>query len=376
MKDLSVHLKDLVNRTDLNIFIYTTGAGAGIQQKIWNTPGCSSFFVGSSMPYAARLSSRALGYTPNKFVSTDMAIDLAMSAYVQAYEPGKKAIGIGLTASVASTKEHRGDHQVIVSAFSDDSCFTSIFKLKKGSGESQRLIDGELSDYFGLQVILHAAGYDYCLLKDDSASHFDTRNEARESLINKPFFSKFGVRSFMPNLENIIFYPGNYDPLHLGHAGAAHATRQMVASQYNKLTDVIFTTTADPPHKKELTSAEIMQRVAMMQGYDFMVTYGDARYIDKARRFPNASFIIGADALLRMLDPKWGIPVLPLLEEFSQLTTKFYVVGRLVNGVFTTLHDIENKFPILYKYQRNFIPVQGRWDVSSTEIRNRLEWHN
>jgi hypothetical protein len=374
-------LKELVDQKDLRVFVYATGAGAGIQQKIWHTVGCSSFFVGAAFPYASNLSSKALGYKPDQFVSVDMAIDLSMSAYVQAFEFGKKAIGIGLTASVASGRIHRGDHRIFVSAFNDEGCFASTLVLPKAVGEHARMLDGLIADDLAIATILHAAGQNYVLPKSvryDSdiidVGHFDCNAPALQNLYNKPYFTKFGKRlpASAINMDNVVFYPGNFDPLHEGHVLGSEAVLNTIASRFGKRKEVIFTTTMNPPHKTALTTAQALQRVAAMQGYNFLLTTGDALYIDKARNNPGASFVIGADALIRMLDPKWGIQTQDLLDEFAKLNTTFFVLGRLVDGRFLSLQDIEDQFPILHKYSNNFEPVPGRWDISSTEIRNKI----
>jgi hypothetical protein len=70
-------------------------------------------------------------------------------------------------------------------------------------------------------------------------------------------------------------------------------------------------------------------------------TEGDPLYIDKARRRPHAAFVIGADAALRMLDPKWGVAPGALLEEFQSLGTCFHVAPRIVDGKELSILDVE-----------------------------------
>jgi len=372
MQNYSTYLKDLASRKDLNVYLFCTGAGAGIQNKIWNTVGCSSFFVGADMPYSRERSSEVLGYIPDKFVSVEMSVDLAMAAYARAYQPRKRTIGLGLTASVASATEHRGEHKIIVTTFGDHGCFTSILNLEKGFGDYARYIDGDLSDNFGLQALFHAAGYDV-LSEDNHTVYIDTSDYAADSLIKKPFFDKFGNRSSFTNDKNYVFYPGNFNPIHEGHVNSANAALNDLARYEGTIYDVVYTTTVNPPHKDSLSSMQVMQRVSMMKNKNFLLTYDDGLYLDKAKKFPESNFIIGADALLRMLDPKWGVNIEDLLSQFVKLKAGFLVLGRLVDGNFTTLKDIMAKFPILKMYPNNFEEVIGRWDISSTEIRNSLK---
>jgi hypothetical protein len=70
-----------------------------------------------------------------------------------------------------------------------------------------------------------------------------------------------------------------------------------------------------------------------------------------------------------MLDPKWGIEVVPLLEEFERLGTIFYVVGRTLGGKFTALANLFDLGLIPKDKAALFQQVPGRWDISSTAVR-------
>ncbi len=89
-----------------------------------------------------------------------------------------------------------------------------------------------------------------------------------------------------------------------------------------------FHVTADPPHKARLSVAELVQRAKLLHGKPRLFSEGDALYVDKARRNPGASFLLGADALERLLDPKWGPEPLPMLYEIAALGCRFLVLDR------------------------------------------------
>src|SRR6185436_11449007 len=320
-------LKDLL--VVPRIYVYATGAGAGIQKKIWEVPGCSSFLVGCSFPYATTQTSKCLGFTPEKSVSTDTAIELAIAAYLQAYEPGSKSIGIGLTASVASVKTHRGAHRIIVSSFSETECLTATIEIPKGCGLAQRFTDGELSDSIGITAILRAAH----ILDDDQiwspiyegtnsenvASEriinyifkylpVDTTERAKELILKNSFFQANGSRVPVNAIDTnkIVFYPGSFNPFHFGHDLGAEAIKKTIAKKFGECRDIVYTTVVNPLHKPPLTVAEMLNRVSIMKGKNFCLTIDDPLFIDKARCHPGAWFGMGADTLLNMLDPKWG----------------------------------------------------------------------
>jgi hypothetical protein len=89
--------------------------------------------------------------------------------------------------------------------------------------------------------------------------------------------------------------------------------------------------TAEPPHKPAVPFAELLARATRLRGHDTLFSRGDPLYIDKARRYPGCAFVIGTDALARMLDPKWGPSVSALVDEFRRLETRFYVTSEAVD---------------------------------------------
>lgn len=339
-------------------FIVATGAGAGIQDNLWRVPGVSKFLIGCALPYAPEATTDFLGFKPERFVSDETSMDLAMEAYRRAYVPGgAPAVGVGLTASVASMEAHRGDHRVIAAYFTAEGAGVTRVILPKGEGRIARSQDGVAADNIGLRALF--AAYN---LRPEPA--FEVADKlARERIFAHPLFLADRNRSvILGKLYNgFTLYPGAFNPPHFGHFGAANTVRG--AGQH-----VIYTTCVNPPHKGTLTTAEILQRASMMKGHDFLVTENDPLYLDKARAFPGARFVIGADAAVRLLDPCWGAPIEPMLKEFEELQTRFYLFDRMTAEGRITFEHVLKKLPNGL-YDHLFIPQPGLWDISSTEIR-------
>ena len=77
--------------------------------------GSSAYLSGATFPYAPEEQEELLGFMPEHFCSREAAVDLASAAYMKAYRfGGKKPVGVGITASVASEKEHE---EIIASMF-------------------------------------------------------------------------------------------------------------------------------------------------------------------------------------------------------------------------------------------------------------------
>lgn len=341
---------------NLRLFVAATGAGSGIQDALWLIPGCSSFFVGAVFPYAQHETDNFLGFKPEKYCSPETAMDLAMTAYMRACDGSDaEPIGLGLTASVASLTEHRGDHRVHVTVVTSKGAFAANLTLRKGVGLEQRMSDGEAADAAGLALILGAAG-----VMEMPEDVENVTEQALDQFMKRPYFDAEGRRKTESEIDmkRVSLFPGAFNPPHPGHFGMA---------QKLWATKVAFNITTNPPHKDALGLGEILRRAVLLKGYHRFFTKGVPLYIEKARRWPGVRMLIGVDAVVRMLDPKWGPEIEPMLAEFAQLKTCFVVFGRLIDEKFVTMFDVYDRIP--EKYHHLFSAIEGRWDISSSEIR-------
>jgi nicotinic acid mononucleotide adenylyltransferase len=325
------------------IFVVSTGAGAGAQQRLWRTPGCSATFAGAAFPYAPDQTNELLGFEPEQYCCEASAVDLATAAYYRAWIPGSEAVGIGLTASVASVRPHRGEHRIHAAVMTADGVWLRSSSLPKGAGAEDRARDGALADDLIMSLIERPEGENVTAL-------------ARERFFARPYFADTGVRSaWTPRFHRVLF-PGTFNPPHAGHLEPAERLR------------ATFHVTADPPHKPRLSVAQLVERAKVLHGKPRLFSEGDALYIDKARRNPGASFLMGADALERLLDPKWGPEPIAMLYEIAELGCRFLVVDR---GRWTLSGVLDRaQVPNELRYAgRLFVPVPGRWDSSSSALR-------
>jgi hypothetical protein len=343
---------------DRRIYLVATGAGAGLQKLLWDVPGISRVLVGAEFPYAADATDRFLGFVPGRYCSGETAIALAIEAYYRAFQPrGAPAVGLGLTASVASTAEHRGDHRVFVASVTDGDCRLYSARLSKDHGTDARARDGEISDTLGLAALLSAAGHAEEPRALSGVLDFQSECCAKAALrvvLEHPLFTASGKRGPAPgNGNGLTLFPGAFDPPHDAHLWMA---REHSAT---------FHVTIDPPHKPQLGIAEVIQRAKLLEDFDRIFTAGDPLYIDKARRFPGARILLGADALVRLLDPAWGHELEPMVREFRSLGIRFLVADRVVNGELLTLDSVEAPRDIC---QRILRPSQ-HLSLSSTKLR-------
>jgi nicotinic acid mononucleotide adenylyltransferase/nicotinamide mononucleotide (NMN) deamidase PncC len=329
------------------IFLACTGAGAGAQQELWKVPGCSAYFAGAAFPYGEDQTTDFLGFRPERFCSRETAIDLAMAAYQRAWDGhGCEAIGVGLTATVASTREHRGGHRVHAAVMTAGGVRCQSLTLPKGVGDAARHRDGVECDLLAVRLATAPEGFP------------DATAEAWARFFERPLWTVTGARQPASELEpRPVLFPGAFNPPHAGHLEPARAA------------GATFSVCADAPHKPRLSLADLLHRAKMLRGHRVLFSEGDPLYLDKARRHRAATFIIGADALQRMLDPKWGPDPTAMLAELAQLDARFLVLSRVVSGEFLAFDAVLERAGVHCEYTSLFKPLPGRWDVSSTELR-------
>lgn len=361
------------------VYLYTTGAGAGAQAALWAEPGSSNFLAGSAFPYAEEETARALGFAPTRYSGIATAVDLAIAAYLRASHPGRKAIGVGCTAKVASVEPHKEPHTLHVATITEGRCAVASLEVEKGAGKARRAFDGQIADWLILEELALAAG----MVAENHAnealraavrpiSHFpDPESFFRAQIFERPYFTARGERKVAAAATPFksLFYPGSFNPPHVGHWGSAAAAEHVARMRGDADRRLIFTTCVNPPHKPNLTLTAMLDRVATMQGRDFLLTENDPLFIDKARQRAGSAFLIGADVFASMLDPAWGIDPRELLAEFQALGTHFYVVGRRVKGTFFDLGDLlagRGPTAIPGEFHSLFTAVPGRWDISSS----------
>jgi cytidylyltransferase-like protein len=327
------------------IYCVASGAGAGMQNQLWETPGASRYLAGASFPYASYETERFLGYTPKSYCSADEALELAMEAYCRSCEslsPGQEPIGLAITASVASVREHRGDHRLHGAVVTSTSAYRATLALVKGTGTARRIKDGELADGLGLGLLRIALWGP--VWQDAFPVDRVSDQTLRALFLEHPFFD-WGVRRHqdltLPPAD-VVLLPGAFNPIHQGHREMAIAVSKKTGKP------VVYMISGDSPHKPRMTAQEMLARVAMFRrerlrnaiGEAVLFGHQDPLYIDKARRYPGASFAIGADAMIRMLDPSWGPEIAPMLREFGELGTTFYVFGRQIEDRYVGPADV------------------------------------
>lgn len=419
----------LLKAQNVHISVAATGGGARIQGLLWDLPGASSFLGSSFFSYPPEETENLTGIQLKSFSSPEAALHMAMAMYAKSCEiletrmrrlernlssgetaevtellhfiAETKPIGLALTASVASERIHRGDHRMHIAVVTSTSIELTSLVLPKAAGQEARDHDGELCDLAALNALAHALHLNQipmlrvARLVGDCAPSVSLQGapygltpqavgeeKARELFMQFPYFAPTGRRlDFIPTYTPFNFVPVTGRPLHEGHEGMAR-----VLEEYTNRRSIFLVATSVPPGhpKKPPTVQDMLTRVGMVRTSNVLNQAERGIYFSRSCLFIDmvrehtASFpvgvAVGADAFLRAIDPKWYPSSEAMVSMFSEIAKRgmFYVFDRKQEDKVLTSDVVfaETAKVLGERLTLDLVrPLRGRWDISSTAIR-------
>ena len=161
-----------------------------------------------------------------------------------------------------------------------------------------------------------------------------------------------------------VLLPGSFNPFHAGHDALLRAAEK--TSGRMGLLELSVVNVDKPP----LDPSEVRRRLMQFNGDYCAVLTCAPTFIEKAELFPGFWFAMGYDTALRLLSLHYHADVPAMLTHFRRLGTRFIVAGRLHNGLFQGVAQLN----IPPGYEDLFIPIPEevfREDISSTLLRNK-----
>ena len=167
----------------------------------------------------------------------------------------------------------------------------------------------------------------------------------------------------------LAVFPGAFNPPHAGHLRMAEIAEERLGLP------VAWELSIANVDKPPLDFIAMRERVAALRTEDDarpIALTRAATFREKAELFPGATFVVGADTIERMAEPRYyggdAARRDAAMAEIVRLGCRFLVFGREVNGKFMTLGDLN--LPVeLRRICDEVPPGEFREDVSSTDLR-------
>jgi hypothetical protein len=377
-------LVEQIHASGRQFLLSITGGGSRAIASLLEVPGASVSIIGAIVPYAAASLENWLGGHVEKFCSERTARAMAMRAFDLARQFSSANVhmlrGIGATASLASTVPKRGTHRVHVAWQSADTTVALSCELAKG--QRNRAEEEAIACQLILSAVCDSCGVEgVTLLEPAVAATVQRRQHSAPQAWSELLLGSRSMvaisawpigdkgRSTEPAEKTnkpAILFPGAFNPFHTGHRQMAEIASERLGMS---TTLELSISNVDKP---ALDFIELADRLPELSGNNVLLTRAPTFY-DKAQLAPGCVFVVGVDTLKRIADPRYygDDPAHrdAAISGIAQQGCRFLVFGRVVNGGFMGIRDVE--LPDALRQLCDEVPESVfRADISSTELRS------
>lgn len=335
---------------------YLAGGGTALIGEMLSTAGASRTVLDVRIPYAAAAMAELLGAPPEQACSEATARAMAMAAFQQARALGAaEPFGFACTASLATDRVKKGEHRAYAAIQTHSHTYTAFWTFAGDRDEEEQALSEAL--WAKLGQTLGIPGVEGTVEVQHTAGR-----PAWQALV-------LGEQLALATEEHDgrLLFPGAFNPLHEGH-------RQMldIAEELTGLAGAYELSVANVD-KPFLDYREIEQRLAQFDRPVWLTRL--PTFLEKARQFPGATFVVGLDTLIRIADPRYyGNEALrdEAIRELAGCGVSWIVFGREIEGSFRVLADAADELPEDLLARCTGIGV-GRFQnpLSSSGIRRR-----
>jgi hypothetical protein len=376
-----------------------TGGGSRAIGQLLEVPGGSRTVLEAVVPYSAAAIEDLLRAKPEQFCSARTARAMAVAAFERAMkltrtqelrdnqpaaDPSQPAIsaselvGIGCTASLASNRPKRGPHRIHVAWQRLSATATHSIELVKGRRNREE--EEQLAARMILNAAADAAGIsDRSAIGNSADEPISTeRTDAPPAWRNLLLGTIAAVRHEGGSIETAdsappeaqqgrrAIFPGAFNPLHDGHRHMAELAAEALRMP------VEFEISIENVDKPPLDFTEMNGRLSQFTAGQTVWFTRAGTFDRKAALFPNSTFIVGADTIRRIADPRYygnePLAAAAAIESLERHGARFLVFSRLVGQRFESLACLE--LPAALRLLCEEVPAEHfRQDISSTLLR-------
>ena len=352
-------VRRLHDRPERGVFA-VSGGGSLLLSDLMSVPGASDTVIYGAVPYAHAALAAFIGAEPDAACSPVTARDLAMRCFLQATEldPGADRFGFAVTASLATNRPKKGDHRAHLAMQTSSVTRTWSLHLEKGARSRAD------EERFVADVALHALAAS-CGVESTPPELLEAERLQADIAAGDPAWQELlaGTRQVVGDPGPRALFPGAFHPLHDGHRRMARLAAERLG------VPVAYEISVHNVDKPPLNFHDMRERAAQFEA-DALCFTNTATFVEKARVFPGATFVVGADTMRRIADPSYYAAghMSAALAEIADRDCRFLVFGRTDGERFVTVDDLDLP-PDLRARCEGVSESDYRADLSSTEVR-------
>lgn len=350
-----------------------TGAGSLALAWLHSVGGSSRMLLEAADRYSAESLAGLIEGMPDKAVSADTAARMAEAAHrraVRLSDGASPCLGLGCTATIATDRGKRGEHACHVAVRDHAGRTDYALALAKGvrdrDGEEMviaRTIIHALAAACGIKATAPALGAGEAI-RVERHENPDAVHLLLNGLVSTVTVHPDRRRTAHEPFSGALL-SGSFNPLHCGHE-----TMLRVAGRFTKL-PVAYELPVVNADKAPLAANEVQRRLDQFRQYPVILTRAPL-FVDKAALFPDATFVVGYDTAVRLVDPRYyggeaGRDA--ALEAVRERGCRFLVAARPMPDGIRALGDVA----VPEAFAALFVELprsEFLLDLSSTELRS------
>ena len=382
------HLIDNLNASPGKVVLAITGGGSLAISNILTVPGASQTVLEAIVPYSPESLQRFVGGVNEQSCSASTARAMAMAAFQRArlLDDGLQcqdslpesaddaAIGISCTASLATDRPKRGSHRAHVGVQTGDYTHTASLVLKKtqrSREEEEKIVANLVLNQVATACRIEDQ-IELDLVKTEKVTHHHTDAQPawRELILDRRTVVSSRSDDTDTRSASSILFPGAFNPRHKAHTQMARYAAERLGGQVN------FELSIENVDKPLLDYTEINRRLIQFEPGESVWLTRTATFAEKSHIFPNTTFVVGADTIVRIVDPLYYAhdqqACLRVVQTIVDQGCRFLVFGRRSREGFQTLSNA-NLPPTLATICDEVAEEDFRLDISSTKLREDQE---
>jgi hypothetical protein len=369
-----------IHSSGCQLVIAATGGGSGALAALLQTPGASRSVLEAVVPYSLPALTDWIGGKPDQACGAPTARAMAMAAFMRARQLAPAAdvaslAGVGCTASLATDRPKRGERRIHVAFQRHNRTWAARASLdasppdraadERAATEQLLFAVATCCDVYDVNSTLQAATGRGVLAPGEQ---IDLLLGGRKRLVLQP---GSGAGYFADDLAPPIpvVFSGAFNPLDAGHARMAEIAECKLNAP---VTWELSITNVDKPPLDYISIEERVDGLRREDSGRLIALTRAPTFREKAALFPGATFVVGADTLERIAEPRYygGDTARrdAAIAEIARAGCRFLVFGRASAGQFISLSNLQ--LPGELRQLCDEVPAsEFREDISSTTLR-------